>query len=186
MNENELTKGRNPLCQNDYLWSARDEQSSEDEVSEFLYGIVRLLKPLCIVETGCYLGDATIAIAKALKQNKYGKLYSCDIDMGLVIKVNDRLKDEGLIDYAEVRTESGNELIKRIKDIDFAFIDSGGEKGVREQEVNELIPLLKSFKMFAMHDTAPHKKHISAVAENVNLPKVYFNTPRGLTLFMKK
>jgi len=185
--EDEFTKGRNKICPYDYLWHARDEQSSEKEVGEFMFGLIKLIKPAIVIETGCYNGDTTLEIGRALRENKFGKLISCDINQELVDLVNTRLRVLGLTDTARAVCMTGVELVKTFKDeIDFAFIDSGGGKGVREEEINELLKYIKPLKMFAMHDTAPHKGHISQVADGVDLPKVYFNCPRGLTLFMKK
>ena len=60
-NENNFTKGVNPLLgDKDKMWSARDVQSSEDEVNEFIGALMRLIKPGLVVETGCYLGDGTL------------------------------------------------------------------------------------------------------------------------------
>jgi hypothetical protein len=187
-NENNLTGGRNPLLgDKDKMWSARDEQGSEQEVSEFMYGLIRLLKPAVVVETGSYLGDTTIAIAKALKENNHGKLYSCDIDGSYVQDVNNWIKREGLQDWANVILITGQELIAQLgNQIEFSFIDSGGEKGVRENEIKTLLPFMKSMQMFALHDTAPQHVGMNAVANAIQLPKVYFNCPRGLTIFQKQ
>jgi predicted O-methyltransferase YrrM len=185
--ENEFTRGINPLCPNDELWTARDEQGSEVEVSEFLYGLIRLIKPKFVVETGCYLGDATLAIARALKANGVGRLISCDTEKERVDEVNEKLTKEGLCpDIAAVVQCEGAALIKQIgAQIDFAFIDSSPEGKVRGEEIATLIPLLRPLKMFALHDTAPQHPQINAVANQVGLPKIYLNCPRGLTLFMK-
>lgn len=186
-NEHNLTKGVNPLLgDKDNMWQTRDEQGAEMETSEFIGSLVRLIKPAVVVETGSYLGDTTIAIAKALKANNHGHLYSCDVDGSYVGEVNEWLIREGLQDWANVLLITGQELIAQLgNQIEFAFIDSGGEKGVRENEIKTLIPFMKSLQMFALHDTAPQHVGMNAVANAIQLPKVYFNTPRGLTLFQK-
>ena len=43
-----------------------------------LYFFVRYYKPKVILETGVAAGFSSLAILKALKKNKYGKLYSSD------------------------------------------------------------------------------------------------------------
>lgn len=186
-NEKDFTRGNNPLCSHDEWWTARDVQSSEDEVNEFLYALVRLLKPQCVVETGSYLGDGTLAIARALKKNGFGRVFSCDILQERVDAVNEWLTKEGLYPETGVVLKcEGIDLIKQIgSQIDFAFIDSSPEGKVRGAEIEALIPYLRPLKMFALHDTAPQHEQINAMANKVGLPKVYFNTPRGLTLFMK-
>lgn len=186
MNEHDLTQGRNPLCPNDELWTTRDEQSSEDEVNEFLYALIRLIKPQFVVETGSYLGDGTIQIAKALKKNGRGRIMTCETIMDRCVAVQARIDQEGLGEIAQVVNTTGLELIKQCGSlIDFAFIDSSPEGKVRGAEIQELLKYLRPLKMFALHDTAPQHGQINAVAEAIKLPKVYFNTPRGLTLFMK-
>ena len=186
-NEHNLTKGVNPLLgDKDAMWSTRDEQGAETETSEFMYGLIRLIKPAVVVETGSYLGDTTIAIAKALKENNHGKLYSCDINGSYAKEVNEWLEKEGLQEWGEVLLITGKELIAHLgNQIEFAFIDSGGEKGVRENEIKTLIPFMKPLQMFALHATAPQHVGMNAVANAIQLPKVYFNCPRGLTLFQK-
>ena len=185
--ENEYTGAINPLCPETELWTTRDEQSSEDETNEFLGALIRLIKPKFIVETGCYLGDGTLAMARALKWNGVGRILTCDTIQERVDEVNAKLQAEGLYpDIAAAIKCEGINLIKQCGAvIDFAFIDSSPDGKVRGAEIQELIKYLKPLKMFALHDTAPQHQTINAVANSVGLPKVYFNTPRGLTLFMK-
>lgn len=167
------------------LWKSRDIQGSEIEVGECLAGIIRLTKPAIVVETGCYLGDTTLAMARAIKKNGFGKLYTCDLSAELASKVKAKIKKAGLERYAFVFAMSGDDLIERVNQkygIDFAFVDSGDEHGVREYEINLLSRYMKPRKMFAVHDTAPQHKGMVEVMDKVNLPKIYFDTPRGLTL----
>jgi predicted O-methyltransferase YrrM len=189
-NENNFTKGVNPLLgDKDKMWSARDVQSSEDEVNEFIGALMRLIKPGLVVETGCYLGDGTLEIARALKQNGNGRVISCDTIQERVDEVNKRLMDEGLFpEIGSVICCEGVNLIKSIggSQIDFAFIDSGPGGKVRLEEINMLLETgLRQLKMFALHDTAPQHEQINAAAKTIQLPNVYFNTPRGLSLFQK-
>lgn len=187
MNEHEFTKGNNYLCPDDHLWHSRDDQSSEDEVNEFLGALIRLIKPEFVVETGCYLGDGTLAIARALKWNGRGTLISCDIDPTMVTSVIQRIKDESLEAIAQVVLCEGKELIKDCgARIDFAFIDSSPEGKIRGEEIKELLKHLRPGKLFALHDTAPQHPQIRAVANSIDLPKIYFNTPRGFNLFQNK
>jgi len=181
----------NPLCPDDGKWSARDEQSSEDEVNEFLGALVRLIKPKFVVETGCYLGDGTLAIANALRANGFGTILTCDIDPTRVAAVDRRIQEQGLENYATVILRNGKELIEACgSQIDFAFIDSSPLGQDRADEINALLPFLSRVQMFALHDTAPQHEQITAVAgyfaSRPELSSVYFNTPRGLSLFMKK
>jgi len=86
MKESEFTKV-NPLVRDASLWSAEDGEGAELEVSEFIGALVRLLKPKFVVETGCYKGQTTREIARALQENGHGYLYSCDTDQERVLAV---------------------------------------------------------------------------------------------------
>jgi len=174
--ESNFTKGGNPLIGNkDNLWEATDADSAEKEIGEFIYGLIRLIKPKVVVETGCYLGDTTIMIEKALQDNKYGELYACDIDEKCVEKTQKKVK-------SKVFLKTGIDLIKELGNkIEFAFIDSG--YNCRGEEIVELLKYLSKGQMFLLHDTAPQHIHLRELSEKLNLRKVYFNTPRGLTLY---
>lgn len=176
--------GNNPICRETSLWSTRDEQSAEQEVSDFLYALVRLLKPRVVVETGCWKGDSTIAMARAVKENGRGMLYSCDIDKDLVKETLGWLEKEGL--KAKVLCASGVELLKSFGEgeIDLAFIDSG-DAAVRRGEIPHAIGRLKTLGCLVLHDTAPQHGGVSQLAGEIPLPGIYFNTPRGLSVFIK-
>ena len=182
--EDNFTKDCNPLLSKERvkLWKARDIKGSEIEVGEFLYGLVRFLKPRIVLETGCYKGDTSIAIAKALKKNGTGMLHTCDINEELAKFTKNRLNKE-VAGYGEMHYTYGTELIERFKEkIDLAFVDSGYGYGEREEEINLLIKYLHPGKIIAIHDTAPQHLGIYKVANKLDLPKLYFNTPRGFTL----
>jgi predicted O-methyltransferase YrrM len=183
--EHQFTKGRNPLLEDkDKLWQARDNQGSEKEVSEFIGSLVRLLKPAVTIETGSYLGDTTITIAEALKANNFGHIYSCDIDQSFVEKGQNRLKRRGLTKWASIERTTGLELISRLgKQAEFAFIDSGGGPACRKDEIEKLYPLMKPLQVIVLHDTAPHHALLHSLAKTINLPRIYLNCPRGLTIF---
>src|SRR5437870_1468065 len=61
-------------------YSCFDSGATEVEVSEFLWGLVRLLKPKQILETGCYTGVSSLFMAQALKDNGFGGLVTLEIE----------------------------------------------------------------------------------------------------------
>lgn len=190
-NESVFTGSNNPLLPDVSAWSSQDTKSSENEVNEFIYSLVRMIKPHIVVETGCYLGEATFQIADALVRNGFGKLITCDTDEKCIKIVEDEIEKSnypiGLIfPYVMI----GENVINTLSDpIDFAFIDSSGNGAIREQEIEALIPKLSRFGMFLLHDTAPQHKTIREAGERIkkkyNLSAIYFNTPRGLSLYQK-
>lgn len=185
--ESMFTGNGNPfLKEKTNLWSAYSTDGAEIEVGEFIYGLIRLIKPKIIVETGCYFGDTTEQIVKALKDNKFGKLYTCDI----VDKcLEETEKKVGKSKYVEIKKMAGIDLIKEIgDDIEFAFIDSGYT--ARDEEIDELVGHLSENQMFALHDTAPQHAKMrelsNRVAAKYNLRSIYLNSPRGLTIYEKQ
>ncbi len=106
------------------LLTADDEMASEHEVYEFLYALVRLLKPKVIVETGTYKGGATRAMARAAKENGFGFVYSCETDYAVSTAANKILDQEfSHSDYC-----SGEEECSNLENVDLAFIDSSGDR----------------------------------------------------------
>lgn len=117
------------------LLTAEDPMASEYEVYDFLYGLVRLLKPKLILETGTYKGGATKAMAKAALENGTGVVISCDIDENRCREAAASLA--GL--PAGIRNCDGLQAIKEGPCVDFAFIDSSGDR-VAEVEALNLAP----------------------------------------------
>src|SRR5258706_9244049 len=60
------------------LWEITDETAAEVEMGEFLYGFVRMLKPRLVVETGTYNGHSTKMLARAVHDNQFGFVFTCD------------------------------------------------------------------------------------------------------------
>jgi predicted O-methyltransferase YrrM len=170
------------ICPRVDLWSAPDCMSSECEVTEFLYALVRLLKPAIVVETGCFLGATSVAIGRALKINRHGRLLTCDLDAALVAQVRKVVSGLGLA--VEVRHCASMTLIAKVPQVDLAFVDSGAN---RVQEIRSLAPRISRFGIIALHDTAPHQCQFgSRHFESNGLQGMYMNTPRGLTLFQRR
>jgi len=61
------------------LWAyAEGGGDSEVEMGELLYGLIRMLKPDLVVETGTYKGGATRYMARACKENDSGHVVTCE------------------------------------------------------------------------------------------------------------
>ena len=108
------------------LLTADDEMASEHEVYDFLYALVRLLKPKVILETGTYKGGATKAMARAAKENGVGYVYSCETNWDLGNEVNAQLDSDGLPAHSSYC--SGEEECSNLMNVDFAFIDSSSDR----------------------------------------------------------
>ena len=74
----------------------------EPQVYPLIYGLVRAIIPNQVVETGTFTGKATASIAKALKGNKKGHLWSIDIkDFGAWGYLEDRKLTEKDLEWLE-------------------------------------------------------------------------------------
>jgi predicted O-methyltransferase YrrM len=64
----------------------------ERETSVLLYGLTRLLKPRCILETGVADGTSSFVFLAALEKNGQGQLHSVDIsqDVGALVEATTR------------------------------------------------------------------------------------------------
>lgn len=158
--------------ESDPRWSAPDNMSVEHEVYDFLYGLVRVLKPELCFESGCYKGYSSVAIGKALLANGSGNLQTCDTDEEMVRAT--RVATWGL--PVTVRQSSGVELAKELQGpprpipIDFAFLDSGGDRHA-ELDALDLVP----GATIVVHDS----RRYEWARGGLNFP-----TPRGLSVFV--
>jgi predicted O-methyltransferase YrrM len=148
-------------------WSAPDEMASEFEVHDFLFGLVRLTKPLVVVETGSYKGHASRIIGLALRGNNRGTLYTCDTDLEMVkatIKMTEGLPVvvSGLPSW---------KLLSAIKNVDLAFLDSSTDRAEEAKLLN-----LAPGAIVVLHD---------ARRDYGPLPwaSAFFPTPRGLRVY---
>lgn len=178
-----VTKEQNPRVRDPQLWECEDEQGSELEVSGFLLALVRLLKPLVVVETGCYTGQSTKALVAGVVSNGVGKVWSCDTDSAMIDATVHRLG--GLDPSYNLFVEDGEKLISRVDNIDFAFIDSGNGTE-RQWEIIAAAKKLNPYGIIALHDTyQPRYPDLGMICFKYGLTSFYMNCPRGLTLFQK-
>lgn len=127
----------------DKVWECQDSLSSEVETQEFLYGLVRLLKPAVVVETGCYHGEASLVIASALRMNGHGHLYTCDILSRMAIETAEKLSGYP----ATVVCMDACEMLMGIQNVDLAFIDGSAER------TKEMLAL-NNPRFVVLHDAA--------------------------------
>lgn len=124
MNKKILTRGNKNWTQN-YARNYPEIWASENETSDFLYGLIRLIKPENCLEIGTFEGDASIAIGKALKDNNLGILFTTDIkDFGQIKNI----ENEQLLSIVECfigTPERVNDILNHLSPKDFIFIDDG-------------------------------------------------------------
>lgn len=183
-------------CFDPKQWSMFDGMATEVEVLQFIYSLVKTLKPSICIETGTYKGFGSICIGQALKENDKGILITTEPDMNLAADATNLIMKFGLTDYVNVKCVKGIELITSIKSrvdfafrdyVDFAFLDSNVD--TRMPELIAVNQILSASGVIAIHDTSTyHNKHhglrtsVIDFAHKYSLQYFQFDTPRGLTL----
>ena len=121
-------------------WTEFDPVSAEAEMGQMLSGMIRMLKPKMVVETGTYRCMTSCVLGLAVKNNGYGHIWTCDIEMS----VGHLAKLEGL-PVTFVKCSSLD--LPQLREADFVFSDSAQDLRAKEYE------LVKSGCVFVVHDT---------------------------------
>ena len=104
---------------------SRDDLASEFEMGDLLYGLVKMIKPALVVETGCYVGDTAAGILRALKENGSGYYIGCDTQSEYVLTAQEF--NIGTAEQGEFRCCRSDEL-EELEEADLLFSDSGGNE----------------------------------------------------------
>lgn len=165
-------------------WTSTDGDSTEVEVSDVAWGLVRALQPSLVVETGSGFGQTARRICDALAQNGHGQLVTIEPDPERAAATRRLVPEAAVVEAASLSwTPSGV--------IDFAWLDSHYE--LRVAEFIRYRPWMRSGTVVCFHDTAPeHGSHRIAsgrdlhseiqVALGSDLAIVRLPTPRGITI----
>ncbi len=86
-------------------YSAYNSGGVEMEIGDFLYGMVRVLKPKHILETGTHWGISASYMGLALKDNGFGHLDSYEVYIGNFEDSNKRFKTLGIDEYVTCHLE---------------------------------------------------------------------------------
>lgn len=169
-----------PRCHRPHaLWSAPDKDATEHEVTAFVAALVRLTKPLLVVETGTYEGHTTVAIAEALDENQDdGRVVSFEVDVDRALRVA-----EGLRDWARVTIVAAPITREHVPaPVDLAFLDSGMRS--RDDDMRVVWPLLRPGGIVLVHDASPDRPPGLVRPPG---PHAFLEvaTPRGLNVFQK-
>mgnify|MGYP007071592533 CR=1 FL=1 len=178
--------------------------SVECEVGEFFFGLVRMIKPEHILETGTYKGWSTAYMAKAIKENRKTEN---PVDKGNIETLE--IEDQHINSSKDLWQKLGlQEIITsyKIPSLDFQptvqydliFLDS--EPYLRFDELIKFFPFLKPGGFVFIHDLHRHFSQTGITNNGVrnwpygDLPEqiknwikdrelvpFYFPTPRGLT-----
>jgi predicted O-methyltransferase YrrM/glycosyltransferase involved in cell wall biosynthesis len=163
------------------LWSMFDDNTAETEVLDFLYALVRLIKPEHAVETGTWLGRSAVAIASALRDNGLGHLVSLESDSEVACCAMARIRAAGLGEWVEIIAERSLNFQPR-NELQFALLDS--EVRVSVEEFRHFYEKLAADATVVFHDTgAQHEGLVNAIRELIaqgQLTGTFLPTPRGI------
>lgn len=170
-------------CPNPHWWSMIDGWTAEVEALEFLYGLVRLLKPASVLETGTWHGYASIAVGRALKANGFGHMTTLETDVESYSIAVRNIMEEKLEEVIRCLNLPSLEFTPDDV-VDLLFLDS--ELGIRGDEFSHFLPYLKQGSIIVFHDTnAIHETVRAQVAHLLDLgliERILLPSPRGLAL----
>lgn len=187
----------------DHGFSMFNDAGTEVEVSEFLYSIIRMLKPNLILETGTHKGISAAFMGQALKDNNKGKLITTEINQAFIDDAKALWNDIGINDYIISHKEHSLKLnIDANIRFDILFLDS--EPEFRFDEFNRFWPNLIPAGLIIVHDLYRDIGHhklifhdmydwpygdfrtkLGHLFKNLDVTWMHFSTPRGLSMFQK-
>jgi predicted O-methyltransferase YrrM len=168
----------------------------EIEVGEFLYGLVRVMKPEHILETGTHFGISAAFMALALRENSRGRLTTIEIHAATSAKARELFDAIGvmgcvtwIVGRAEEWTPSDS--------LDMILLDT--ELHCRFPDMVRLWPYLRPGGILMIHDLHPHMDQVEGVAGSYGpfpveivelirsheLQSLHLPTPRGFYLAQK-
>jgi len=172
-------------------WTVLNKESPEMEVCEFLYSLVRLLRPDNVLETGGGTGNSGAYIAQGLKENGKGKLVSVE-PYPTSYRIAQTLWEKlGVLDYIELSPMTSFDFDPGKTHYQMMFLDS--EPSCRFSEVKKFLPNLDPGGLIIIHDLKEKwagewedfKPLFGALLKNFYLQVVSLDTPRGLTILQK-
>jgi predicted O-methyltransferase YrrM len=183
-----------PECPNPELWNCYDGNGSEIEVLDFLYSLVRMVKPLVAVETGTWFGYGAERIARAMWDNGFGSLHTAEPEERIREKAQRFIMLNQLGAHVTFHKNTGKDMIAWVGEqgpIDFAFLDSNLD--TRIGEMKKLQSVLSPRGIVAVHDTNTfHDQHngprtpFLKYAYESQMQVINFDTPRGLMLLRRR
>ena len=181
-------------------YSSFNDAGVEIEVGEFLYAMIRVLKPNHVLETGTHWGIGAAYMGQALKDNFSGHLDTIEFLPEIWAKANVRmgilqLKKHVTCHLMDVRAFDSKDKYQ------FIFLDT--EPQTRFEELIKFYDSLEPGGFVFIHDLhrhmhqIPNKDHgfawpygvlpekIKKLVKDGWLRPMHFPTPRGLTGFYK-
>jgi predicted O-methyltransferase YrrM len=116
-----------------------------------LFGLVRVMRPLTVVEIGFYRGHSAYNFLAALDDE--ARLYTFDLDPGCDAIAERRFGDEPQVVY---RRRAQQELTAEDVDgrpVDLVFIDGAHDLALNQETFGRLLEMMTPRAVVAVHDT---------------------------------
>lgn len=165
------------------LYSMWNDGGVECEVGEFLYGLVRVVKPKFVLETGTYYGHSAAYMAQGLKDNKRGSLVTMEIDAERIRSSKEMWKKLGVNEYIEAN-QCSSLAFSTVADFDIIFLDT--EPNLRFHEFVKFFPNLNPGGFIFIHDLPRNYCQGNFNADHPEIESWPFgNMPEGMKLLIR-
>lgn len=182
------------------LYSAFNDGGVECEVGEFLYAMVRILKPTNVLETGTHHFVGGAYIGMGLKDNGFGKLDTLEFLPEIKAVADKRLVALGIEYFVDIHLKDAR-MFKTKNEYQLILLDT--EPQTRFEELEKFYPKLAPGGFLFIHDLHRHMHQIPNddhgfawpfgiipdrmlhLVNDGRLRPFHFPTPRGLTGFYK-
>lgn len=188
-------------------YSMWDDGGVEAEVGVFLYGMVRVLKPKLILETGLYTGVSCSYMAQGLSDNGFGCITSVEYEQVHINTARERMGRLGLDRFVNFNLSDSLEFNPNLLDTEkFGLVLLDTELHLRFKELVKFFPMIEEGGYIFIHDMPvtlcqgnvnpdhPEFKNwpVGEIPQEVTnwvkdgqLRPIYFPSPRGLMGFYK-
>ena len=174
----------------------------ECEVGEFLYGLIRMIKPELVLETGTHKGVGAAYMGSALRDNNKGKLITVEFEPQHVFKAQELFAKLNLENYINSILDDVKNLYFVKERIDLILLDT--EPHFRFGEYLKFWKFLSPGGILVIHDLHPNMGQTGVELNGVmdwpfgtipeEMKKIlkeeaqcfHFRTPRGIFVCQKK
>lgn len=160
----------------------KDDSTSLGE-KMILYWMIKDLKPKVVVETGTHRGLTTLYMLAALEDNGEGHLYTCDpnTEWGQNGNFGKFPTLDKRVTFYPIK---GEEMLKNINNIDFAFIDGFHGKDDVIPEIKNLLPNLSSTAVVVFHDCwYGNTEGVNEACDELGLKTIWLGTKNAIRIY---
>jgi len=190
-----------PLKKNKPGFTSFNDAGVETETGEFLYSMIRMLKPKHVLETGTHWGIGASYMGQALKENNEGQLDTIEFLPEIHRRAIMRMIKLELMHQVTCHLNDARGFDTEGKIYDFILLDT--EPQTRFEELIKYFDCLKPGGYIFIHDLhrhmhqIPNEEHgfawpfgeipeqIKSWVKDGELRPMHFSTPRGFTGFYK-